>query len=205
MIDTPEPFEEFKVFLPPYLSAVDRKILFDDLSKFPNISNFYLQDSPDEFLQGDGWTGFAVVDVDSERSGVVEGLILSNSCDIDPRNERALAPRLLFAPLIRMATLEDLLRREKRTEGQISDYLASIRKQYVTNAFFLPAGPYGPTESVAYLDDVRPVRLHEFLELGGKGRVFRLGMAGFYILLLKLSIHFSRLQEGVRRYPAKDG
>ena len=128
-----------------------------------------------------------MVDVDSDQQIGVEGLILSNSCDVDASNDHMVAPRILFAPLIRLAALRELLIGQGQPKEKVGDYIRSIRKQHVTNVFFLPKGQYGPDESVAYLDDMRPVRLREFLDLSARSRLFRLSMAGLHRFPAKAS------------------
>lgn len=199
MAEQDDGLEKFQAFLPPYLSGEDRAKLYADLLKFPKIQNFYLSDSEEELLQGDGWTGFVAIDIASKTVGTKRGLILSNSCDIDLSNPTQLSPRVLYAPLIAFSSLRDLLsKRAGKSPEQIDAHLESIRRQHVTNIFFLPSGPYGPDESVAFLDNIWTDRVAGFLSRG-RTRLFRLSQPGWYVLLLKLSIHFSRMQEGVRR------
>ncbi len=87
-----------------------------------------------------------------------------------------------------------------RVEGQIK----SIRKQEKTDIFYLPASATLP-ECVVMLDDIRPQPLSMFMRKeNNRKRLFRLNNFGFYIFLMKLSIHFTRFGENLdRRDPSE--
>ena len=56
----------------------------------------------------------------------------------------------------------------------------------------------GLPETFVRLDHIRPQPLHSFLA-GQRKRLFSLSQGAFYILLIKLAIHFTRIQERVNR------
>ena len=194
-------FEQVQAFLPKYLTPETRRALFEELEKFPSNVNFYLPEGVvhDELLQGDGWEGFVVIHFHSTERKNVAGMILSNSCDMAVENARALPTSILFAPLIRVDRYVERLRSAGRSDDQIEDLLGNIRSQTVTSIVYLPSGPYGPPESIILLDDIHSHPTDHFLGVKERKRLFRLNQYGFYILLIKLSIHFSRFQEGVKR------
>ncbi len=199
-----ELLEEFKRYLPKYLSSRDARELFAQLSSFPNpTSPFYLDGAalPEEPLQGDGWRGFIAIDFRTAARKSVSGVVISNSCDIDPANRRALGVNVLFSPLIELAKYVELLRQVK-DEPQTEDILRAIRGQRVTSIFYLPAGAWG-AESIALLDTIYAQPLDDFLA-NDRVRLFTLSMYAFYIFLIKLSIHFTRMQEGVRRFGSRE-
>ena len=197
-----ELFEEIKLFLPKYLSTSQTKELFDSLSAYPNLPKHYLPPFAleDDVLQGDGWRGFVVINFFTLKKKTISGVILSNSCDIDEQNRRATPRNVLFAPLVSLMKYEEAMRAGGLTEAQIADTLREIRAQRVTNIYHLPKKQYGPEESIIVLDDIHPHPLQHFLT-NQRSLIFRLHEAAFYILLIKLSIHFCRVQEGVRRFP----
>lgn len=152
----------------------------------------------DSMLQGDGWRGFQLFSFDAGEKRSVRGIVLSNSCDISKDNDRPIAPKIVFAPIVRLSAIEARLKDRGLAEGAIADRIAAMKSQSVTNIFFLPAG--GPLEQdyVALLDDLHsmPVAAHTDSQ-----KLFTLSMAGFYLFAFKLSVHFCRLHENVDRRP----
>jgi hypothetical protein len=88
------------------------------------------------------------------------------------------------------------------SEEQVTSVVDTIRRQRVTSIFHLPERTYGPEESMVRLDDVHVHPSVDFLRRNRK-RIFRLDQFSFYLLLLKLSIHFCRSYEGVSRFAAE--
>ena len=197
-----ELFDQFKNFLPKYLTPSQKKELFDALSSYPDLPYHYLPPSSldEDLLQGDGWRGFLLVNFITLEKKVVSGVILSNSCDIDPRHRRATPRSVLFAPLVSLERYGEAMHQGGLSAERIGNALREIRAQHVTYIYYLPAGQYGPKESIILLDDIHSEPLPHFLA-EDRGLLFRLSQAAFYILLIKLSIHFCRAQEGVRRFP----
>src|SRR5438034_1007373 len=93
-------FKQASIFLPKYLTPAQKNELFSELQSFPDISGFYLPPGvvdANVLLQGDGWRGFLVIDFFSLQKKRISGVIISNSCDIDVRNQKTLSPRILFS------------------------------------------------------------------------------------------------------------
>lgn len=193
-------FEQFRVFLPKYLSPSDSKQLFAELSQFPTSRSFYLRRRADEgLLQGDAWKGLVAIDFRTGGRKAVSGVILSNSCDVDIGNKRNSPVKILFSPLISLRKYSELLNREGIGAERIRAIESDIRRQYVTSMFYLPEIAGVMEEGIILLDDIHHHPLDEFVKAEGE-LVFRLNQYAFYVLLLKLSIHFCRFQEGVRRF-----
>jgi hypothetical protein len=192
-----------RTYLPKYLTPKQQNELWAELRDFPSIGSFYLPPdaTSEQALQGDGWRGLVVVRFETGEQRSVTGLILSNSCDIAPENQRALPTNVVFAPLVALDRYVDRLIAAGQTTEQVASLLDTIRRQEVTSLFYLPALSYGPPESVAFLDDVHSHPAPHFFGTT-RARVFRLSMVAFWVLLLKLSIHFCRFQEGVPRFAA---
>ncbi|MFC4669074.1 hypothetical protein ACFO5X_10955 [Seohaeicola nanhaiensis] len=148
-------------------------------------------------LQGDGWRGFQVFSFTSGAQNLTRGIVLSNSCDISPENERVLPPKVTFAPLVKLARIKARFEEHGLRAEQIEGRLQAIRAQSVTSIFYLPASGPLEEEYVALLDDLHsmPVEAHR----QAAEKVFTLSMAGFYLFVFKLSVHFCRLQENVDR------
>jgi hypothetical protein len=193
-------FEQIKIHFPKYLVPEEKSQLFEELKKFPEKLNFYMLNKlEEEYLQGDGWKGFVAVNFNSLEKREVSGAILSNSCDIDPKNSSSRDRAILFSPLIKLAKYQALLKRAGKSEGDIENTIRAIRNQEISYIFYFP--PYGDImdESIILLDNIYQHPLTDFLQRD-KYKTFSLQQTAFYLFLLKLSIHFTRFQENVHRF-----
>ncbi len=185
--------------IPYYLTRAQKEGLVKALADFPKGMNYYTLKHDSDLLQGDGWTALQAIRFETgERKGV-QGLVLSNSCDIDPQNPRAIPVRLVFVPIIKLDAYENLLKGQGIEAGSISRKIGAIREQLVTSMFFLPKGGQLNSDYIAVLDDIHAMPSNAFLNDGARKKVFTLSQAGFYLFLLKLSIHFCRFHENVAR------
>lgn len=192
-------FDTFKLYLPQYLSPPQQQALFDELKNFPSFRKFYVSLADPDLLQGDGWNGFVIRNIESGEGKSVPGLVLSNSCDLASANNRPLPGKVVFAPLIELSKYKTLLLKAGRTESQIESLFTEIKRQRVSTIFYLPdQSPLG-SEMIALLDDVHSMTVQSFLAKEPR-RLFTLSQAAFYVFLLKLSIHFTRLMEGFPRF-----
>jgi len=197
----PDLFDQIKLFLPKYLSPDQQHRLFAELSTFPENRTFYLSRSNllGELLQGDGWRGFVAINFHSGDRRTISGMVISNSCDISPANMGSLPVNIVFAPLIELAKYVERLRGVGKTSEQIENLLRDIRRQRVSSMFFLPECPGVIPECIVLLDDLHAHPLRDFLDRE-KSALFTLNQYAFYLFLMKLSIHFSRFQEGAERF-----
>jgi hypothetical protein len=161
---------------------------------------YFWEDTGNGALQGDVWSGLRAIDYRTRDEKAVSGLIVSNSCDIDPSNNSARQRNVLFCPLIGLDQYFALLAGAGRSDEQISSTAETLRRQETTYALYLPAREGAFPEAIALLDDIQLCPLDVFdpdqLQLRA-----RLSQLGFYILIIKLAIHFTRVGEGVRRFP----
>ncbi len=193
------PFDQVRLYLPQYLSPERQQELWNELRAFPNNRSIYSTRNNDpECLQGDGWRGFVAIDFHSLDRKTVSGLILSNSCDLSLANTRATTPNITFVPLMKLQRYLAVLENSGQSEQQRADVAASIRRQAVTSLMHLPAIPGQMEESLALFGDVRSQPLNHFIA-SERSLIFRLSDFGFYLFLFKLSIHFTRMLEGVER------
>lgn len=201
MIGETDIFEQAKLFLPKYLTPDQTKELYSELARFPNISSFYFHrdDLRNHLLQGDGWRGFVAINFETGERKTVSGIILSNSCDVSSDNVRHTPVKILFAPLVNLGKYVALLRESGKSDTQIQDILQSIKAQKVSHIFYLPSYTGVIEESIILLDDIHNHPLADFLQRE-RSCLLRLNQIFFYIFLIKLSIHFSRFQEGVQRF-----
>ena len=189
-------FEQSRLCFPPYLFAETKRELFSELLKFPENRSFYSnrEDLSEELFQGDGWKGFIAINFQTGERRTVSGAILSNSCDIDLRNVRSLPVNVLFAPLIELQKYTNALHILGKRDDQIKNTITDIKRQHVTNVFYLPECPGFIPESLILLDDIHAHPLQDFIVQPRKS-LFTLNLYGFYIFLIKLSIHFTRFQK----------
>jgi hypothetical protein len=85
-------FEDFRVFLPKFLSEESTKKLQEHLEQFPNNidSRIYTQKLKDKkvIFQGDGLRELLVINLPDSVIKLAPCMILSNTCDVDPNNPR---------------------------------------------------------------------------------------------------------------------
>lgn len=199
-------FEDFKSYLPKYLSTDAQTNLFAELSQFPDnidtrLYTFLLRNEPTLF-QGDGLASLWVVDLPNPTIGKARVMVLSNSCDIAQDKKHLLGGRLLYCPIISFAKYENLLRAQGDLPPRFNPagHLDAIRKQHNSSMFYLPKNDKLGEEAIALLDrinncDAQVVDLDELL----RNRLFTLSDYGFYLFLFKLSLHLTRIREGVAR------
>ena len=108
----------------------------------------------DAILQGDGWRGFQFYSFETGKKSEVRGIVLSNSCDISKENERDLAPKIVFAPIIKLSAIEARLKNNNLAEDAVKAKIEAFKCQSVTNIFYLPAGAQLDEDYVALLDDL---------------------------------------------------
>ena len=191
--------------IPYYLVSEDRQVLINELKAISRggTADYFLGQTQDAFrsamLQGDGWRGFQLFMFDTGKRRSVQGLVISNSCDVDPNNRRDLPARVIFAPLVKLATYEALLGKRNIKQRKIDEKLAAIRAQKTSNLFFLPSGGPLADDHIVRLDDAHSMPVAANSAATDREKLFTLSNTGFYMLVLKLSIHFCRLQEKVNR------
>ena len=195
--------EEFKLYLPKYLSPSAQKELFGQLKAWPpNIdSRFYTSRILDDrmIFQGDGISSLPIVNPERLAIKNADGLILSNTCDIDLTNQRPFTSRILYAPIISLKRWSELLSETLAPEG-MENHLEDLRRQRVTQIFFLPKGKGLIEDSLVVFDQIVSYPNSKIPRDSLEGtRLFTLSDYGFYMFVFKLSIHFTRMNEGISR------
>ena len=198
-------FEDIKKYLPQYLSDSDARQLFSSLRDFPNNidSRFYSNyDLDDNILyQGDCLKDIPAFNLPDIHSKTSQSMAISNTCDMDLSNSNKRpwnTQRILFSQIILLERLVKGLY-QKFPEDKVSNYISSLKKQQITNAFYLPRSK-DLGEAVVFFDYTNSFDIH-FINRDSlkEKRLVSLSNYGFYILLIKLSIHFTRVQEKVQR------
>lgn len=198
-------FNEIKLYLPKFLSSKSEKELFDGLKDFPNNldSRLYtsaLKDSKNIF-QGDGIKNMLIVNLPESAIKEAKSIILSNTCDIDPKNPRNFPAQIVYAPIFNLKKYKDtLLKNSKKTNKQIESHITTIKEQKLTQIFYLPKIKGQIEDSIIFLDRVNscPIELLKSKDLKEE-RLFTLSDYGAYLFVFKLSIHFTRIKDNVDR------
>lgn len=200
MID--DTIERLGLALPPFLSAEGKRELLAQLRGYPDNTDYYgLAPGEQEAVQGDSWRGLILFDFESGARYEVQGLIVSNSCDIAAANNPDPNQRVAFAPLLDLALYREFLIEAGKKPNDVEDYLAKIRRQEIYRLFYLPAMHGRFAESVVALDALHSMPLRALTDRKLQ-HVFTLSMYGWYVLLVKLSIHFTRMGENIDRRPS---
>lgn len=190
--------EEFQRQIPYYLTQDQKTGLLNALNAFPSC-NYYTTLYPSDVLQGDGWTSIQILRFNDGARDNIKGILLSNSCDITPENERVLPPKITFAPLVRLNDYIKILQSKEVAQQKIEGHLISIRAQRVTSIFYLPKGGALDEEHIALLGDLHTIPFPVFMSEKHRTKLFTLSQVGFYMFLMKLSIHFCRFHENLAR------
>lgn len=190
----------FKDHLPYYLTDGREELVkaFDQFDRGEAV-NYYSQLYPEDILQGDGWRGFPIANITSPERRYVRAIILSNTCDISFENPRILPHRIIFSPLIKLNEFIRLLKEQSASDEKINSQVDAIRRQFITNIFYLPPGGAIDEEYIARLDHIysAPATFHE--KSPEREKLFTLSQFGHYVFLFKLSVHFCRFQEDIAR------
>ncbi|RLB67789.1 MAG: hypothetical protein DRH08_02745 [Deltaproteobacteria bacterium] len=197
--------DDIKLYLPKYLSSESERELFEGLKDFPNNIDERLYTnhlSENQFIyQGDGLHDLLVVNLPDPTIKAVPCMILSNSCDIDLGNERNFPSQIVYAPIFKLDKYcETLYGKSKKKREQIDSHIEAIRQQLITQIFYLPQVPDVIDDSIVFLDRVCnfPNKSIERDKIRER-RLFTLSDYGSYLFVLKLSIHFTRIQDKVER------
>jgi len=197
--------EEIKIYLPHYLSADSQKELFQELKSFPNnidhrvYSNY--SDDDELIYQGDGYKEMLMVNLPSAEIRNWPAMVISNTCDLDLANRRISDIRVLYAPIMDLDKYKRmLLVKAKYSVVKIYEHIGSIRNQHISHIFYLPKGQGLNYEGIVFLDRIincsRNTIDKSFIK---SNRLFMLSNYGLYLFLVKLSINFTRIREGIDR------
>jgi len=127
-------------------------------------------------------------------------IVLSNTCDIDLSNKRFFSSSICYVPIISIDKYHKLLTdKSQKPESYIKSHIEDIRKQRITQILYLPKGSGLNDESIVFLDKINNIA-NNHIDRNISNRLFILSDYGLYILLLKISIHFTRIQEKVDRF-----
>lgn len=202
--------------LPSYLSKPLREKLLSEIGDdFPSSKNphkIYSFYDYQHFLQGDALieVNFPHLESGKYEMRYYNALILSNTCDIEDSNKRLVKSNVIFCTIYSLEVYLKELKKNNIKLERINSFLNSLKSNEYSSLFYLPElvlnGVQIVEESFIRFDEVTSIpseNLKKFFSLEyreKKGdRIFSLSQYGFYLLLFKLSIHFSRMREGIER------
>lgn len=197
-------FDEVKQYLPKYLSDDALNALFENLKQFPENINDRLYSGilseDDDVFQGDGLSKMLVVDLPDPKIRQSPVMIVSNTCDTSVENSRMTSPTLIYCPIIRLSKYVAILKEEGIAAERIDARVEQIKRQRVSDIFYLPYGGGLPEDCISFLERANSCNI-EFLKAGDlkERRLFSLSNYGFYLFIFKLGIHFTRVHEAVER------
>lgn len=192
---------DIELFLPRYLSEDSKAELKEQLDRFPeHYGEFYTNIYPQDILyQGDGITNMPVYDSDL-KAGVANCLILSNTCDMDKDNHRIYSTNIMYCPIFNLSKIRKHYIDQGHKVNNVDSLIASMKRQACTSVMYLPPVIPDSDGSIIFLDRIYHIRTDKFdLTDIHKRKMFSLSNFGFYCLLFKLSIHLTRMQEGIDR------
>lgn len=174
------------------IPEIQQEPLSRSLRKIPDFSWLLADPHPTEpRLQGDLLKDFPTVILDeqcSARTADFTVMILNNTCDLPD-------DRLDAITAVPIVDFEQFLRAEsgERSEASLQNYASSIRKNEITELFYLPPFLGFPSGGLALLHlacSVSNALYHRALQEGR--RVASFTQVGFYFLLIKLTNHIAR-------------
>lgn len=197
--------EDIRLYLPKFLSSESTHELFQCLSEFPyNIDDrlytSYLKEE-DTIFQGDGIKNMLIINLPDPDIRPIPSMILSNTCDISKDNLRFFDTNILYSPIFNLKKYEDKITQDSSKSSQaIKDHIDAIKRQEITQIFYLPALKDQIDDSIVFFDRVCncPSSLMKKENVISE-RVFTLSDYGSYLFVLKLSIHFTRIFDKVER------
>lgn len=196
---------DIEIYLPKYLSGDEQSRLFEELKQFPeNIhARLYssLHDGDGVIFQGDGLAQLPVVSLPDTSVMMAPIMVVSNTCDISELHERLYPSNIVYCPLIRFdAWREELHRAFPESGDRVEALLDSVRRQECSSMFYLPKGARLTEDRIALMDRLVHHSVAALdIERLVANRLFTLSDYGFYLFLFKLSIHLTRLREGIAR------
>jgi len=195
--------EEVRKFLPTFLSQGSETAFLDEIRHFLKSGSrpFYTEALRDKrfIFQGDGLEGLLIINLPGTATKQGAGMVLSNSCDINPSNERLFDASLCYAPIISLPAYLTALRKEF-AEKRVAAHECDLRSQSITQIFFLPQGGKLPNDAIVFLDRIVSIA-NDTVDRNNLAarRLFTLSDFGAWLFTLKLSIHLCRIRDKVDR------
>lgn len=196
--------EDIKIYLPQYLSEENLVSLRRELKRFGQGYDYgayftsKLREEPYLF-QGDGTIApYCIFPNPAIKD--IPVLLLSNTCDMDISNQRVNTCRIMYTPILKIDKYIESLKKREIPEERINNHIRDLKEQTISQAMYLPSSHILGYDGVVFFDRVISIQLTEdIVKNFVRDRKIVLSNYGFYLLLLKLSYHFTRIQEKVDR------
>jgi hypothetical protein len=195
-------FDEIKLYLPKYLSPSAEQNLFEQLKQFPNNidTRIYSEIIQQENIlyQGDGIEGLLVTNLPNPDIRSAKAMVISNTCDTNPENKRLFSGQFCYSPILKMAKFkEQLIANNTYSDDRVEQFMKNIKNQRISQILFLPRGGKLKEDGFIFFDRLSSCDLGylENAQIAGR-KLFSLSDYGLYLFLFKLSIHFTRINEG---------
>jgi hypothetical protein len=209
--------ELIRTFLPKYLTPEQQDDLFKKVQENfpfsidPNIIYTEIEDK-NFYYQGDALKEIPFSHFNKGKFKTVfnDGVIISNTCDISPENQRLDFPFIQFAYIYSLNEYIVLLKQNGIKDERIRTFISDLKSNRISNLFFFPEKKINNSiiieESFVRFDlntslPVNSINSSNYnIEYAPNGdRLFSLSNYGFYLFLIKLSVHYCRFREGVFR------
>lgn len=106
----------------------------------------------------------------------------------------------MYAPILNLDKYVAVLEKQGVSSVRIKDHVNNIKNQTISQILYLPTTIIYGHDSIVMFDKAISIPLSsENISKMLSSRMFTLSNYGFYLLLLKLSYHFTRIQEKVDR------
>lgn len=197
--------EEIQKYLPTYLTPESKDELLDGLRQFPDNINDKIFTSVLEkeeiIYQGDGFKDLLFTNLPAKEIAGGKGMVFSNTCDINPENKRAYTTNIIYAPIIDFKKFINSLEENNILDSEgLGSLVENIKKQRVTQLFYLPKYGRLSEEAIVFLDRINNCDVHYISKKDIPSlRLFSLSNYGLYIFLVKISMHLTRIQEKIDR------
>ena len=198
--------DDVRKHLPRYLSEGALEALYANLCDYENSGipqKLFTGWRDGTVIQGDVVDDLSFVRLPDGTVFQGTGLIISNTCDFDATNTRVLPPQVQYCLVVKLSKFLRRLRDAGLVDANVDQFLYSLKKQRLSNRLYLPT-IFGDDDGIALLDYAVFCDSTELRDSAGKVRA-RLENYGFYVFLVKLSIHFCRVREEIDRNPLAQG
>ncbi len=209
--------EDIGKYLPSYLSQISK----DHLQSYIR-NNFPYGDNPDEIyiknLNNNLYQGDIIFELVNPVLNIEDGkfeieyrngILLSNSCNAERKNNRLIDLSLNFAQVIPLKELLIFLQSKNINEERIVNFEREIKKNSFNYFFYLPEYRNDKEiifeESIVRFDRIITLPVNYFYEQYSLkyqpdgDKIISLSQYGFYLFLFKISFYFSRMNEGFDR------
>lgn len=106
----------------------------------------------------------------------------------------------MYAPILNLDKYINALKSNGISDDRIQNHVKEIKNQSISQILYLPTSILYGYDSIVMFDRAISIPLSkENINNLVRSRLFTLSNYGFYLLLLKLSYHFTRIQEKVDR------